>query len=58
MSSARVAIAALESLIQRFVSHESQISGREFFLVVPGVEGSFGGPDRSGDGQVRIGRLG
>jgi hypothetical protein len=50
--------ACLESLIKRFVSQASQVSGSEFLLVVPGVEGSFGGANGSGDGEVGIGRIG
>jgi putative tryptophan/tyrosine transport system substrate-binding protein len=48
----------LESLIKKFVSHVSQVLGREFSLVVPGVEGSFSCADGSGDWRVRVGRIG
>jgi hypothetical protein len=29
-----------------------------FFLIVPGIEGSFGSADGSGDGQVHVDRMG
>src|SRR5215470_17371323 len=51
-------VTRLVSLNKRFVSRVSQISGREFVLVVPGVEGSFGGANGSGDGKVGIGCIG
>jgi hypothetical protein len=47
----------LESLMRRFLCNVSQVSGGDFFLIVPGVEGDFGGADGSGDGQVHIDRI-
>ena len=48
----------LESLIKGFVCRVSQVSGREFLLVVPGVEGCFRRANGSGHGEVGIGRIG
>ena len=48
----------LKSLIKRFVSHVGQISGRKICFVIPGVEGSFGGTNGSGERQVHIGGIG
>ena len=45
-------------MIKRFVCLVGQISGREFLLVVPGVESGFRGAKGSGDGEVGIGGIG